>query len=352
MLACASLLPLAALASAQEGDLIGVRGNLYESPAFGFIVMLPPESGWEFQASSSDAEGDYVQAIHPSGVVEIIAGYQDPAADPAGCVQGILDALAAAYPETELTGWQGDEIAIDTSWPGEARAQAFVPDPVADDVFAAITCTSHPGDLLLSDLLLQPNSVLESGETPATLLVQGPGLGNTGRPWPNASAPGPGVVLFAARGLPVLTGEVSIPFSCLDQESFELPADPAPEGMGYFACDGQAANVDDQPVTLDLAGFALGCLPGLPVDPDAGACPETPVRASHTQVLDSSTGEVDRSMVTLDPGEHADLLLWFTLPEGLPPQDVLYIEGDETFQAGVSYFSAGVGSRPRVRMTR
>jgi hypothetical protein len=345
------MLPLAGATTAQEGDLPGVRGNLYESPAFGFVVMAPPESGWEFQTASSDAEGDYVQAMHPSGVVELVSGYQDPGIDAAGCAQGMLDALAAAYPDAEVTGWQGDALAIDTSSPNMARVQALVPDP-AGDVFAFISCTLNPGDLLLADLFLQPDSVVESGETPDSLLVQAPGRGNTGRPWLDAATPAPGVVLFAARGLPVLTGEVSIPFSCLDQESFEVPADPAPEGLGYFACDGQAANVDDHPVTLDLAGFAIGCLPGLPVDPEAGACPEEPVRASHAQVLDTSTGEVDGATVTLDPGEYADLVVWFALPEGLPPQDVLYIEGDATFQVGTSYFSAGVGSRPRVRMTR
>jgi hypothetical protein len=352
VLACLGLLPLAGPTTAQDGDLARVRGNLYESPAFGFIVMLPQDGGWQFQAAGSDADGDYVQAIHPIGVMEVVAGYQDASINPEACVQGMLDALAAAYPDAELAGWHGDEISIDAPWPGQAGVQAQVLDPAGETLFVVITCTSHPGDLLLADLLLQPNSVVENGETPAFPLVQAPGRGNTGRPWPDASTPAPGVVLFATRGLPVLAGETSIPFNCLDQESFELPSDPAPEGMGYFACDGQAANVDTLPVTLDLAGFALGCLPGLPVDPEAGACPDAPVRASHAQVLDTSTGEVDGATVTLDPGEYADLVLWFTLPEGLPPQDVLYIEGDQTFQAGTSYFAAGMGSRPRVRMTR
>jgi hypothetical protein len=351
-LVCLGLLPLAEAVAAQDEALPGVRGNLYESPAFGFVVMAPQESGWAFQAASSDAEGDYVQAMHTSGVVELVSGYQAGEMDAEGCVQGILDALAAAYPDAELTGWQGEPLAIDTTFPDAARAQALAPDPASGDVFASISCTLNPGDLLLSDLLLQPASVVNNGETPESLLVQAPGRWNTGRPWPDATTPAPGVVFFAARGLPVATGEASIPFSCLDQESFELPPDPAPEGLGYFACDGQAANMDDPPVTLDLAGFALGCLPGLPVDTDAGACPDAPVRASHAQVLDTSTGEVDGATVTLDPGEYADLVLWFTLPEGLPPQDVLYREGDETFQVGTSYFSAGVGSRPRVRMTR
>lgn len=351
-LASMSLLPQVDAAAAQEADLPGVRGNLYESPAFGFIVMAPQGGDWTFQSASSDAEGDYVQAIHPSGVVELVSGYQDASSDPAGCVQELLDALATAYPDAPLTGWQGEELAIDTSMPGSARVQALAPDPTGNDLFAAISCASHPGDLLLADLFLQPTSVVESGATPDSLLVQAPGRGNTGRSWLDASAPAPGVVLFAASGLPVLTGEASIPFSCLDQESFELPPDPAPEGLGYFACNGQAINVDDQPVTVDLAGFAIGCLPGLPVDPEAGACPDAPVRASHAQVLDTSTGGVDGATVTLDPGEYVDLVLWFTLPEGLPPQDVLYLEGNETFQVGTSYFSAGVGSRPRVRMTR
>ena len=267
------------------------------------------------------------------------AGRDNPDASPAVIVTPDRDA-----PGINASAWNSPT--------NTASAQAYAADPAADDMFASISCTLNPGDLLLTDLLLQPSSAVESGETPVNMLVQAPGRGNTGRPWLDESTPAPGVVLFAGRGLPVITGEVSIPFSCIDQETFEFPSDPAPEGMGYFSCDGQAANVDDRPVTLDLGGFALGCLPGLPVDPEAGACPDAPVRASHTRVLDTSTGEVDGSTVTLEPGEHVDVVLWFTLPEGLPPQDVLYIEGDETFQAGPSYYAAGMGSRPRIRMTR
>lgn len=80
-----------------------------------------------------------------------------------------------------------------------------------------------------------------------------------------------------------------------------------------------------------------------------GACPDAWVLASHSQLLDTSTGEVDGGMVTLDTGECADLVLWLTPPEGLPLQDVLSIEGDEMFQAGASYFAVGGGSRPQVR---
>lgn len=352
VVAALSLLPLAEATMAQEVDLPGVRGNLFESPAFGFVVMAQPESGWEFQRVSSDADGDYVQAMHASGAVELVSGYENAGEGAVGCAQGIVDALAAEYPESELTNWQGEQITIDTSTPDWAWTQVFVPDPAGNDIYASVTCTLNPGELLMADLLLLPRSAVESGDTPAAMLVLAPGRGNTGRPWLDASTPAPGVVLFAGRGLPVQMGEVSVPFSCLDQDSFEVPSDPAPEGMGYFACEGQAANVDDQPVTLDLAGFALGCFPGLAVEPEAGACPEAPVRASHAQVLDTSTGEVDGATVTLDPGEHADLVLWFTLPEGFPPQDVLYIEGEETFRAGPSYYAAGVGSRPRVRMVR
>ena len=352
LLSCLALLPQAGSASAQSEEMPGVRGNLYESPVFGFVVLLPQDGAWQFQSAGSDTGGDYVQAIHASGVIEAVAGFQDASVDAAGCAQGMLDALAASYPDSALTGWQGEDLAIDTSWPETARVQVLAPDAAGNDLYASITCTRNPGNLLLADLFMQPKSVVEGGQTPASLLVQAPARWNTGRPQPNAGTSAPGVVLFAARGLPILSGEASIPFNCLDQDTFAVPADPLPEGTGYFACDGQAMNVDDQPVTLDLAGFALGCLPGLPLDPEAGGCPDAPVRASHAQLLDSSTGKVNGATVTLQPGEHADLVIWFTLPEGLPPQDVLYLEGDRTFQAGTSYFAAGMGSRPRVRMTR
>lgn len=351
VLGWASVLPLAGLTAAQGDDLAGVRGSLFESPALGWIALLPQGGGWHFIAASSEAGGDLVQALHPSGVSETVIGYQAAGDDAAACAQLLLGSLATAYPDVELTGWHDDEITFETFSPEMALVQALVPDPAGDDVFAYISCQKHPGDLLLGDMLLQPNSVLESGDVPTPLMVQPPGQGNTGRPRPAGSSAAPGVMLFAGRGAPVLEMGASYPFSCVDQESFALPPDPLPAGRGYFACDGQVVNADNHPVTVDLAGFALGCLRGLLVDPEAGPCPEAPVRASHAEVL-STTGQVDGATVTLAPGESVELVLWFTLPEGLPPQDLLYLDGEQTFQAGPTYFSAGLGSRPRVRMTR
>ncbi|MCA9879372.1 MAG: hypothetical protein KC442_16385 [Thermomicrobiales bacterium] len=351
VLAWASILPLVGSTAAQGEELTGVRGSLFESPALGWIALLPQGGGWEFSAASSEVGGDFLQALHPSGVSETVIGYQDADDDAAACAQLLLDTLAMAYPDVALTGWHDDEITVESFSPETALVQALVPDPAGDDVYAYISCQQHPGNLLLGDMLLQPNSVLESGDVPIPLMVQPPGQGNTGRPHASELQLAPGVMLFAGRGAPVLTAGMPYPFSCVDQDSFTLPPDPLPEGMGYFACDGQVVNADAIPVTLALGGFALGCFPGLFVDPEAGPCPEAPVRASHAEVLDT-TGVADGATVTLAPGESVDLVLWFTLPEGLPPQDLLYLDGEQTFQAGPTYFSAGLGSRPRVRMTR
>jgi hypothetical protein len=54
----------------------------------------------------------------------------------------------------------------------------------------------------------------------------------------------------------------------------------------------------------------------------------------------------------LQPGESADVVLWYALPEGDPPLDILYLEPDRTVRVGPTFYSAGSGSRPRVRLGR
>ena len=58
LLACLALLPQAGSTAAQSGEMPGVRGNLYESPAYGFVVLLPQDGAWQFQSAGGDPGGD------------------------------------------------------------------------------------------------------------------------------------------------------------------------------------------------------------------------------------------------------------------------------------------------------
>ena len=159
-----------------------------------------------------------------------------------------------------------------------------------------------------------------------------------------------GVVRFLARGWPV-TDPYSFPFWCIDQESFPRPVDAPPPDRGWFACDGQIANVDIMPATIDIEKIALGCLNEPIEDEIPGECPSEPVGPSHFEVLQGPAGAAG-PVLDLQPGESVDVVLWYALPEGYPPFVILYLEPDRTVRVGPTFYSAGSGSRPRVRLGR
>ena len=72
---------------------------------------------------------------------------------------------------------------------------------------------------------------------------------------------------------------------------------------------------------------------------------------SHYEVLQGPASAAGPEL-TLQPGESAEVVLWYALPEGDPPLDILYLEPDRTVRVGPTFYSAGSGSRPRVRLGR
>ena len=341
---------------AQDATLPGVRGSLYESPSAGWIVIVP-EPEWTIADASSVTGRDLVHLVSSigDGADHYFLSAADDGRGAQGCVQDTIDVLSGVYADREIEGWDQPEIRIDSFDPGEAMSRLRIVDPADPglDRFVVIQCDQGDGDLLIAEAFLRSARDLESDAILPFVTPLWPGQGHTGRArgGGDATIPDNGVLRFLARGDSPTDSMTDFPFGCIDQESFARPPDPPPAGTGYFACDGQIANVDIVPATIDLADLALGCASGSDGEEPSTGCPVTPVRPSYAEIL-RAPADVDGSIITLQPGESADVVLWYALPEGEPPADILYLEPDRQVIAGPTFYSAGTGSRPKVRVGR
>jgi hypothetical protein len=339
---------------AQPNSVPGVRGTLYESPSFGWILLVP-QPAWAVASAESEEGHDTVHLMSSigDGSDAFIVATGDDGRGAAGCLDDMLANLGSAYEGFPLQGWFEPEIERDEYDPDDliARARVVRSDDPAFDILAFVECKRGLDGTLIGQALLRSAQDVENTEIPS-LVPLWPGDGHTGQPRVGREPSGDeqGVVRFLARSWPV-TDPYSFPFWCIDQESFPHPADPPPPDRGWFACDGQIANIDVMPATIDIEKIALGCL-NEPIEDEIPAeCPSEPVLPSHFEVLQgpaNATGPV----LDLQPGESAEVVLWYALPEGYPPLDILYIEPDRTVRVGPTFYSAGSGSRPRVRLGR
>jgi hypothetical protein len=354
----AMLLPLVMFFSgpvrAQTDSLPSVRGPLYESPSFGWILLVP-QPGWEVASAESEVGQDTVHLVSTvgDGSDAMFVATGDDGRGAAGCLDDMLASLASAYEGYPLQGWFEPEVERDEVDPDDlvARARVVMSDDPAFDILALVDCKRGQDGTIIGKTLLRTAQDVENTEIPL-LVPLWPGDGHTGRPRAGREprSDEQGVVRFLARGWPV-TDAYPFPFWCIDQESFPRPADAPPPDRGWFACDGQIANIDVMPATIDIEKIALGCLNESFEGEMPAGCPSEPVGPSHFEVLQgpaNATGPV----LELQPGESADVVLWYALPEGYPPLDIVYLEPDRTVRVGPTFYSAGSGSRPRVRLGR
>jgi hypothetical protein len=354
----AMLLPLVLFfsgpAMAQTDSVPSVRGTLYESPSLGWILLVP-EPAWE--VASAGLQGQY-ESVHLVSTVgdgsdAFIVATGDDGRGAAGCLDDMLASLASAYEGFPLQGWFEPDVERDEYDSDDliARARVVMSDDPAFDILAFVECERGQDGTLIGQTLLRTARDVENTDIPS-LAPLWPGVGHTGQPRADRepSTDEQGVVRFLARGWPA-TDPYSFPFWCIDQESFPRPADAPPPDRGWFACDGQISNIDVLPATIDIEKIALGCLSEPTEDEIPAQCPDEPVVPSHYEVLQgpaSAAGPV----LALQPGESAEVVLWYGLPEGDPPLDILYLEPDRTVRVGPTFYSAGSGSRPRVRLGR
>ena len=354
----AMLLPLVMFfsspARAQTDSIPSVRGTLYESPSLGWILLVP-QPAWEVASTESDAGYETVHLVSTvgDGSDAFIVATGDDGRGAAGCLDDMLAGLTSAYDGYSLQGWFEPEIERDEFDVDDlvARARVVMSDDPAFDILAFVECKRGADDTLIGQALLRTARDVENTGIPS-LVPLWPGDGHTGQPRAGRepSSDEQGVVRFLARGWPVTDG-YPFPFWCIDQESFARPAEAPPPDRGWFACDGQIANIDVMPATIDLEKIALGCL-NEPIDDEIPAgCPSEPVVPSHFEVLQGSAS-ASGPVLDLQLGESAEVVLWYALPEGDPPLDILYLEPDRTVRVGPTFYSAGSGSRPRVRLGR
>jgi hypothetical protein len=351
----AALLPLSS-AQAQRAEQFGVRGNLYESPTYGWI-LIAQQPDWRIvdAASANGVDTVHLASSLGHGADEFFVSRIDDGRGTPGCAQDIVDSLAAMFPGYELQGWHQAEVEFNGVAPDEHVAYARVisgEDP-QHDVLAYVDCTNGKDDLLIGALLLRTAGDFDAGIAPVSETPSWPGDGHTGRAHRVAPPDGddnPGVVRFLARNWPANQSGYPFPFSCIDQESFTRPAEPPPPDLGWYACDGQIANVDVVPVTIDLANIVIGCENLAPGDGPSG-CPSAPVAPSYFEVISGPSPD-GGSTLSLAPGESVDVVLWYALPGGDPPPQLSYVEPDRTVLVGPTFFTQGTGTRIPVIVSR
>ncbi|MCC7024805.1 MAG: hypothetical protein IT338_18395 [Thermomicrobiales bacterium] len=346
-------------AAAQTDAMPGVRGPLYESPTYGWI-LIATEPDWRFAGTSSADGVDTVHLVSSAGdgADDYYVSYLDDGRGAEGCAHDLVDLLAQTYDAAPLQGWSDSAVEYIQQEPDRYSARARAPNPNDPglDILAYIDCRAGKEGVLIGDALLRTARDLDNMVDLTLLSPMLPGEGHTGRPRPSAATPtagvsGDGVVRFLARGFPPLSGgEAPFPFSCIDQDSFTRPAEAPPPDRGWYACDGEIANVDVVPATIDLSRIVLGCADVPPGDLPPG-CADDLTPPSHYELLSGPEG-VAGPVVTLQPGDVVEVVLWYALPGGDPPADILYQEPDRLVHVGPTFFSAGSGARIPVRVGR
>jgi hypothetical protein len=342
------------LTRAQTDILPGVRGALYESPTYGWI-LIAAEPDWSF-ADASSADGvDTVHLVSSNGdgADDYFVSFLDDGRGAEGCVHDIVNTLARAYDAAPLQGWSDPEVEYIPQEPNHFSARARVPDPNDSslDILAYVDCRAAKDSVLVGDVLLRSARDLDNLVDLPLLSPMLPGEGHTGRPRSDAGAIEEGVVRFLAGGAPPLAGgDAAFPFSCIDQESFTRPAEPPPPDRGWYACDGEIANIDTVPATIDLSRIVLGC-EDVPLGDLPPGCTGDLTPPSHDEILSGPEG-VTGPVVTLQPGDAVEVVLWYALPAGDPPLDIYYQEPDRLVHVGPTSFSAGTGGRIPVRVGR
>src|SRR5687768_3392142 len=85
-------------ARAQTESVPSVRGTLYESPSFGWILLVP-QPAWE--VASTESEGGYDTVLLASTVGDgsdaFFVATGDDGRGAAGCLDDMLASLASAY---------------------------------------------------------------------------------------------------------------------------------------------------------------------------------------------------------------------------------------------------------------
>lgn len=362
ILAVAVLLAIAPWRSAATpmDDLPGVRGSLYESPSHGWI-LIADEPPWRIADAASNGVRDMVRLIADAGdgADDVFISYLDDGRGTEGCVGDLIDSLAAAYEGYPLQGWDEPEPSVSPfADDGETWVYARVvrSQEPGQDIRAVLHCTEHPESaLIIGTMRLQSERDFEEGLGLPLLAPVWPGNGHTGQPRDpveQQSGPGEGVVRFLFTGWTESKGGYAFPFSCINQESFTPPSDPPP-GTGYFACDGRIANVDIVPATVDLTTIVLGCERVPAGDDLPPGCTGELVAPDAFELLQPPV-TVNGPIVTLAPGEFAEVVLWYALPEGDVPFDIYYLDPLQhaPVLVGPTSFTAGTGSRPKVRLGR
>src|SRR5215212_10397969 len=101
-------------ARAQTDEVPRVRGTLYESPSFGWILLVP-QPAWEVASAESEGEYDSVHLVSAVGAGSdaYFVATGDDGRGAAGCLDDMLASLTTAYDGDPLQGWSEPDVERD-----------------------------------------------------------------------------------------------------------------------------------------------------------------------------------------------------------------------------------------------
>src|SRR5215203_509852 len=171
-------------ARAQTDSVPSVRGTLYESPSFGWILLVP-QPAWDVASAESESGYDSVHLVSAvgDGSDAYFVATGDDGRGAAGCLDDMLASLATAYDGYPLQGWFEPDIERDEYDADDliARARVVMADDPAFDILAFVECKRRQDGLLIGQTLLRTAQDVENTEVPL-LVPLWPGDGHTGRP--------------------------------------------------------------------------------------------------------------------------------------------------------------------------
>src|SRR5829696_6760550 len=141
---------------AQTNSVPSVRGALYESPSFGWILLVP-QPAWEVANAESEGGYDSVHLVSTvgDGSDAFIVATGDDGRGAAGCLDDTLASLASAYGGFPLQGWFEPEVERDELDPDDliARARVVMSDDPAFDILVFVECKRGEDGILIGQAL-------------------------------------------------------------------------------------------------------------------------------------------------------------------------------------------------------
>lgn len=369
--------------SAQSPGLPGVRGWFYESPTYGWSMIIDPAI-WTVDSATSEAGVDTVSLTAWDGNTEVVALlveiYSPEPKDGEACLIERENRMLEAWPTATITrardasGEIVDRLQTHREW---RSAYIVVGAPGLPDAVVEISCIVEHWRVetrgVVAAIALMPTDTYSQGADYLEDLadtIRPAGQNRTAEAQPDGLPPRIGVLEFF--GVPECGDPPSVisrpPGGREGFRSFEgaypTPTEPLAPNQAYVMHAGLVGNVDNMPSLVDLTRLVA-----VPAD-RAGGPGSTPAAPTYLPTHYIWIWGVSPGMpptAILEPGQSALYLIWFVVDQPAPEAslsfDVQYepVVGFPTYagyttwtddEAHHLFVNCGGadGSRPRIRV--